>query len=35
MEIDFFNWFILGCVIAAGTALGIYIIITLDEWKHK
>lgn len=35
MQIDFFNWFILFCVIAAATALGIYIIMAFDEWKHK
>lgn len=35
MQIEFINWAILFCVIAAGTAAGIFIIITLDEWKHK
>jgi len=35
MEIDLFNWFILFCVISAGTATGILITLFIDEWKHK
>ena len=35
MQIEFINWLILFCVIAAGTATGIYIIISIDEWKNK
>jgi len=29
------DWIYLFCANAGGTALGIYIIITFDEWKNK
>lgn len=35
MQIELFNWATLFCVVAAGTAAGIFIMITIDEWKHK
>jgi hypothetical protein len=35
MQIEFTNWAILFCVIATGTAAGIFIMISIDEWKNK